>query len=203
MSAIKYLMIAMPLAAHALIEFRFAAFSLIPIYWSVLFALGIFIGLSLAVTALQATVLTGGLFAVLLLVKDFQFAIYIPSVLVPVLVASGFAFSLLPGRTPLITRLALLEISQFSARIAAYTRVLTWVWAIFLLAIAAEAFALATWGTVELWSLFANLLNYVFIFAFVVLEYAARTRVLREIEFPPFLQFLRSLPALGSHRQGG
>ena len=151
----------------------------------------------------QASLVTGCLFAVLLLVKDFQIAIFIPSVLVPLLVSLVFAFSLLPGKTPLITRFALLEFKEISARIAAYTRAWTWAWAVFLLVIAAETFALAFWGTLETWSLFANVLNYVFILAFVVLEYFVRTRIIKEVQIPPFFHYLRSLPAFGAHHQRG
>ena len=81
MQALKYLPIALPLVAHALIESRFPTYSLIPIYWPVLYTMGMLMGLSVAATVMQASLLTGGLFAVLLLVEDFHFAIFIPSVL--------------------------------------------------------------------------------------------------------------------------
>ena len=56
---LQVLIIPLPLVAHLLIEFEYAAFPLIPLYSSFLIPLGLAMGLSLVVSLLQGSLGAG------------------------------------------------------------------------------------------------------------------------------------------------
>ncbi|MEE8433352.1 MAG: hypothetical protein V3S64_01060 [bacterium] len=128
-------------------------------------------------------------------------AIYLPSVVIPLFFGGVFIASLLPGRVPIITRIAVAVRGGLPDRMMRYSRQLTRAWVVFFLLISAEALALAIWAPLEVWSLFTNVLNYVFIFTFFVLEYAYRKLIVKEEDILSFSQYIRALPRVGMARK--
>jgi uncharacterized membrane protein len=90
-----------------------------------------------------------------------------------------FGTSLLPGRTPLVTRLARRTEPVMTPRIAAYTRGVTVLWAGFgALQLLASAILLLA-GATRAWSLLVNVLDLPLVAATFALEYAWRRWHLR------------------------
>jgi uncharacterized membrane protein len=101
-------------------------------------------------------------------------ALFLPPPAISLFFCLLFGKTLLPGNEPLVTRIARLERGELSPELLAYTRRVTWVWTGFLLIVTLESILLALFASVETWSLFANMLNYVFIGALFVAEYIYR-----------------------------
>lgn len=116
---------------------------------------------------------------------------------IPVLINTGFAIffgqSLLPGKTPVITLYAILLRSEIDPRVIAYTRHVTQLWTMFFIALATESLILAVFASIEIWSLFANFLNYVFIAVLFAGEYYYRIHHLNDLEHMSFPRFLHRL----------
>lgn len=127
------------------------------------------------------------------------YALYLPSVLIPCMMLAGFAPSLLPGREPLITRIAESISGPLSPEQRRYTRGVTWVWALTILGILLVTVALLLFWSPQAWSLFANFISYLVLGALFAGEY-----VVRRIRFPErtplnFRDFLRSVSSYRSH----
>lgn len=101
-------------------------------------------------------------------------ALFLPPPAISLFFCLLFGKTLLPGNEPLVTRIARFERGELSPELIAYTRRVTWVWTGFLLIVTLESILLAVFASVETWSLFANMLNYVFIGALFVAEYIYR-----------------------------
>ena len=121
------------------------------------------------------------------------YALYLPSILVPALVLSAFAPTLLPGRVPLITRIATALDGPLSPQRARYTRSVTWLWVLALGLILLLTVGLLLFWSPRAWSVFANFISYGLLAALFVGEYAYRR--LRFPEHTPlnFRAFLRSV----------
>lgn len=104
-----------------------------------------------------------------------------------------FGVTLLPGRKPLISAYVELQYDTVSPAMYRYTRNVTATWAVFFAVMAAQSLLLARYAPVEIWSLFANCLNYVFVLALFAGEYLVRKRVLQDRPHASFPQFLRTL----------
>ncbi len=105
--------------------------------------------------------------------------IYMPAIGINLLLA-GFCFSTLrPGSEPAITRIARMERDEFSDELYAYTRGVTWAWALFFSGLIVEAIALITFAPIEITLLFLNLINYALIAVFFLAEYIYRRIRLR------------------------
>jgi uncharacterized membrane protein len=127
------------------------------------------------------------------------YALYLPSVLIPCMMLAGFAPSLLPGREPLITRIAESISGPLSPEQRRYTRGVTWVWALTILGILLVTVALLLFATPQAWSLFANFISYLVLGTLFAGEYAVR-----RIRFPErtplnFRDFLRSVSSYRPH----
>lgn len=123
-----------------------------------------------------------------------RYALYFPPVFINLAMLMIFASTLRPGREPLITKFHRLTVSRdVDPAIAAYTRRLTWVWALLFGAMMLESAALALFAPLAIWSLFANFLNYVFVAAILVGEYFYRIVRYRHQQHPSLVQFLRNL----------
>ena len=125
------------------------------------------------------------------------FLLYVPPIALNVLVGTVFARTLLPGRTPLVERMArMLRGEPFDPRIPPYARRVTYAWAVLLYAMALADLVLACLAVPDgvfarfgvappvavpqvAWSLFANVLSYALIAALFVCEIAWR-----RIQFP-------------------
>jgi uncharacterized membrane protein len=92
------------------------------------------------------------------------FALYLPPVVLNLLFALAFSRTLRAGATPLIERsMRLHHGDNLSPAAVRYGRQLTWVWTIFFVASALLATLLAVFAPLEVWSLFANFLNYLLV----------------------------------------
>jgi uncharacterized membrane protein len=144
----------------------------------------------LALLALIALAVTGAGAGVL----------YLPPLLIPLAMLHVFARSLRGGRTPLVTRFAQLIDGELPPQVAAYTRSVTVAWVVFLALLVLETLVLMLVAPPAVWSLFANALNYVFIGAFFLIEFAVRRRVLPQRTQGGLVHFLRAMARLDMRR---
>lgn len=105
-----------------------------------------------------------------------------------------FYQSLIPGREPVISRVARLERGRLlPADVARYTRNLTWGWCVFFLALAVELSVLAVSTTIETYMLFANTINLLLVAAFFLVEYAYRCNHFPQYPQKSLLHFARKI----------
>ncbi len=100
--------------------------------------------------------------------------LYLPPLLIISFITFIFTKSLMPGQEPLITRIARVIFQDDNPEMTVYTRQVTWLWACFLIIIFVETIALTFFASMETWSLFTNVLNYVFMGILFILEYIYR-----------------------------
>ena len=116
-----------------------------------------------------------GVAAVALLVRfDPHWVIYVPPVLLNGLAATYFFTSLYTSRLSVIERIILLVHGAEQPRFRGYARKLTVVWGALLASIALTAALLALLGMHYWWSLFSNLLAFLIMVGFSVVEYIFR-----------------------------
>lgn len=118
----------------------------------------------------------------------------VPPLVIDALVAGILLRSLLPGRMPLISRLAALARGgELPPVVARYSRRVTQFWALVFLAFAVVLALVAVGAPPRaVWPAIA-LAQGPACFAFVVLEYGLRRRVLRTLPHSGLLDFLRFL----------
>ncbi|MBN9426213.1 MAG: acyl carrier protein [Burkholderiales bacterium] len=92
-----------------------------------------------------------------------------------------FGRSLLRGRQPLVTRLALLLHQQLPAPMLAYTRSVTRAWTLFFAAMTLVSLSLYQFGPMAWWSVLANFLTLPAVALMFAVEYAIRLQ-----RFPDF-----------------
>lgn len=119
-----------------------------------------------------------------------QFALYLPPVALPLVLAATFAATLAPGRTPLITAIALAVHGSLPAELLRYTRALTVMWAMLTLGLALVSLALAITGPLWLWSLFSNFVAYALVAVVFVAEFLLRRRWFPDHPHPGFVDYL-------------
>ncbi len=117
--------------------------------------------------------------------------LYLPSIVIPAMLAWIFGSTLRRGRTPLVTAIALAARPQTPACLVAYSRSLTVMWAALFAAITLWDAALALFAPHAWWSFVANLANHLVIGATVGGEYAYRRLRFRDHAHPGFLEYLR------------
>ena len=117
----------------------------------------------------------------------------LPPILINLLLALVFASTLVPGATPLITQFSHIMKGDLDAKALRYTRQVTFAWVGFFVLMAIEAVILALYAPPFVWSLFTNLLNYLFIILFFFIEYLLRIRRFTDVEHLSFIDFMLSL----------
>ncbi len=141
-----------------------------------------------------------------------------PPVVFPLLVAWGFARSLLAGRTPLISGIVRALHARagmpMTEALERYSRRLTAAWALVLTLLASinlalamsavpngllAAFGIQPWWPLshEQWSWVANIADWGLIGGFFALEYAVRTRLFPQRPYRNALDFMRQMAQLG------
>lgn len=118
---------------------------------------------------------------------------YLPPVLINVALLILFGRTLLPGVVPLVSRVAALWRGTLDSEVARYTRRVTVAWTLFFAIMALESMALALFAPLNVWSLFTNLVNYLLVLLFVVVEYQLRFYFLPNHEHLSFREFCRLL----------
>ena len=88
-----------------------------------------------------------------------------------------FAHTLFGGRTPIITTLARAIHSELPAKVVRYTRAVTIAWSFFFAAQIVVSLIIFNVGSIEAWSIFANVLNWPLVVLMFVIEYAFRRKV--------------------------
>lgn len=116
----------------------------------------------------------------------------------PLLIIGGlllvFAGTLMGDSVPLITRFAeQTEPAPLTPAIRRYTRRVTQVWVALFIVLMVESVLLAWFAPVWVWSLFTNILNYVFVFLLLFIELHLRRRYAPDAQVRTFRQFLLSL----------
>jgi len=130
----------------------------------------------------------------ILLFYQVNLVLYLPPVLIPLVVAVIFAKSLIGDNDAFITNIAKkIRDNDVSKKELKYTRILTFIWAVFLTLIAIEAVIVAFVTDIKTWSYVTNFLNYIAIMVFAVIEYFIRRIILNHIEHPGFIGFIKQL----------
>ncbi len=124
------------------------------------------------------------------------FALYLPPVIFNLVLALVFGRTLRTGAVPLIERfMRFYHGDSMSPALVRYAHHLTWLWVILFLVMALVATWLATFASLQAWSLFANVISYLLVLGLFlgqfVYGYARyRTPLLRDI-IPTALRIAR------------
>lgn len=104
------------------------------------------------------------------------YALYLPPIFINVSLMFLFAVTLRAGSMPLVERLMRMEYpnGDLPRPLLRYARNLTRGWVVYFAAIALISLLLAATAPLEIWSLFANVLSYVFAILLVLAQYAYR-----------------------------
>jgi uncharacterized membrane protein len=99
-------------------------------------------------------------------------ALYLPPIVFNVALALVFGRTLRAEATPLIERfMRLHQGEEVPAAMLRYARQLTRAWTVFFVAMALTAVVLAAFASLEAWSLFANVVNYLLVAALFVAQF--------------------------------
>ena len=126
-----------------------------------------------------------------------QLLLYVPPVAINLGLCWFFGRTLVPPRTPLIARFALMEQGTLTPELETYTRRLTWIWTALFAAAALASLVLALSGHRDAWSVFTNLVNYVLVGALFLGEVFYRRLRFRNYQHQSPLQLLRNVRASG------
>lgn len=119
-----------------------------------------------------------------------KYLFYLPPVVLPALIGWGFARSLLPGRTPLVTAIGERVRGELDPPMRRYTKAVTGVWAVLLAAMATWS-ALLPWLAGDwVWSVVTNFINYVLIGVLFIGEFLLRKLRFKNHEHPGFKDYL-------------
>ncbi len=129
-----------------------------------------------------------------------KYVLYIPPIIIPLLVWSGFTRTLMPGQVPLITGIAEHVHGQLPPDIERYTRRMTILWAALLAGLSLWTALLSWLGSPMLWSLFTNFINYALVAVLFVAEFFYRRRRFPDFQQPPFREYLHIVFHSGVHR---
>lgn len=99
-------------------------------------------------------------------------ALFLPQVIINLSLALMFGSTLRTGRTPLIERFMRRQYGDaMHPVLVSYARRLTWIWTLFLVAMALISVGLALFGTLKAWSLFTNIVNYLLVAILFVAQF--------------------------------
>lgn len=118
---------------------------------------------------------------------------FLPPVLINIALLILFGRTLLPGKTPLVARVAALWRGTLDEAVARYTRRVTMAWTVFFAIMVLESIVLALFAPIHIWSLFTNFLNYLMVLIFFIAEYQLRFCFLPDHKHLSFRAFCRLL----------
>lgn len=130
---------------------------------------------------------------------DFSVAYYFEHVLFNSLLLILFGSSLLPGREPLVTRLARRVHGSLPIQIAAYTVKVTWLWTIYFAATILLSLLLYYFAPLRVWSFFANVLSIPLVVLVFIAEYWYRINFIRDF---PHKSIFAGMKAMIDHTDG-
>jgi uncharacterized membrane protein len=147
---------------------RWAAAGIVLVGWTILSSRR-----SMVFSAAAAMVLAGSAIAFATIAP--AALVYAPPAALNLALCALFGATLGAGREPMISRFARIEHGgNLPSELAQYTRILTIMWSAFFALMAGISISLALWANPMAWSLFTNLVNYLLVLLFLVLEYAYR-----------------------------
>lgn len=154
---------------------------------------------ALATRRAHAAFVSGVIAALLgiLMVTAPEVLLYAPPVLINAALAVVFGMSLRAPRVPVISVFARLEQGILPPDLAYYTRWLTWIWTVFFAAMAAIAVVLASFGSLDAWSTFSNIINYVLVGLLFVGEYFYRRRRFRAYRHATLMELVQNVRRTG------
>lgn len=114
------------------------------------------------------------LLAITSLVYGNHYALYLPPLLIYGLLLWLFGRTLLPGREAFISRMARIVFDDQSIETSDYTHKITWLWSLFFLTMLLVSLYLTLFASLEHWSLFTNIINYLLLVVLALLEYSYR-----------------------------
>jgi uncharacterized membrane protein len=143
--------------------------------------------------------LTGfALLAAALLVADTSALLKLPPVVINLVLAVWFGRTLARGEEPMISWFArLVRGTELAPDLARYTRYSTVVWTGFFVGMAVAAVALAVLATPQIWSLFANGIDYLLVGVLFIGEYVFRRVRYRHHEHRPLIDVVRTIARAG------
>ncbi len=166
-----------PLAVHALIlsdSPRTAVFLLMAISLAYLIVLGVKGHLNRFAAGMAVYALLLGI-GIVNVFTDSMYALFLPPILLNVGMMGFFGNTLRRGSIPLVERLMRLEYKQaLPEPLIRYARQLTCLWAGFFCSMALLSLLLAAAAPLPVWSLFTNVLNYIFVAVLFAAQYIYR-----------------------------
>jgi len=106
-----------------------------------------------------------------------------------------FARTLLPGREPLVSRVARAVRGSLSPELEGYTRRVTWAWSVFFGAMATGSCLLYALAPLSVWSFFLNFLNVPLVALMFIAEYLWRIARFPHLQHYPILTAVRAFRA--------
>ena len=129
--------------------------------------------------------------------------LYLPSILIPAALGWFFGRTLVAGRQPLITSVALAARPATPAYLLSYSRHLTELWTGIFIAMTLWDLLLAAFASRAAWSFMANGANYLVIGAAVAFEYLYRRLRFRDYDHPGFVEYIRIVVSADPRRMRG
>lgn len=190
-----------PLMVHLSVVYQmpFITASLLPLFYFIFIQ-----PFSLSTTSEKHVVSTKSfIFFLLCLIAVYSYyarnyvIIYLPPVLIMSVILYPFIRSLIPGNTALISRFYQLTEKENKPEKMHYTRMVTWVWVIFLLLLLCNTLFLTFFASLEAWSLFTNFLNYLLMLILFISEWLFRMAWFKQWVSP--LKFIHQLITIDQH----
>ena len=121
--------------------------------------------------------------------QDLAFIYLLQFIVTQLLLATVFASTLFPAKTPLITHFAQMAYgSELPSEVDRYCRNTTWAWALFFVALALISIGLYFFASAVIWSFFCNILYFPLIAMMFVVEYVVRSYSLPHLKRLPILK---------------
>ena len=117
--------------------------------------------------------------------------IYLPPIIMISLIFYPFVRSVMPGKTPLISRFYQLTENENNPQAMQYTEKVTWVWVVLIALLLSNTLILTFFAPLEIWSLFTNFINYILMLVLFIAEWLFRMYWFKQWVSP--LKFIKQL----------
>ncbi len=132
------------------------------------------------------------------ILADPMYLLFVPPVAVPLLISWGFIRTLLPGQVPLVTDIGERARGPLSDAMKRYTRGVTLMWAVSLVIMGCWAILIPIFGTIDLWSIFTNIVNQVLVASLFFGEFVYRKMKFQDHDHPSFIEYIKIV--FGAHK---
>lgn len=178
-----------PLSAHTAVLMGEEQFKLLSL---MLLVIGIHYQglLALRVGAIASTLALAAALAAVWFFGWISILIYLLPTVIPLLLLFTFGSTLLPGKTPMVTAIALSAEGSLSDEMQRYTRALTWLWVIVFVILAMESILMIIFAEAVLWSWVINIANPILIGGIFIAEFAFRKVRYPDHPHPSFKDYI-------------